>query len=752
MSAYGTKKYGGDVAVQLTFPEVFSAAVAVTDPNPYDYMLHPAQQFYHPEAANDLQQDYHAEKKAAADRSVATRISSREYSKWLLNHNTYGYTQPRPVLGQRIFANPSNGNTVDIYPARRTMAAGNTHTGDSPIKCSSTGLQGGIVRTEEGQRYVMKLRMDRINQLNAIQSGTPTVPDQALRPGGDYSQTVDTEEQQSATDAQKLELKGYLDRIFNEYSENRSVTGLFPVMTIKSISENLTKAALLLFRVVINLDRYDFNELLNYVERTYQLARRALGDRLPGPDESFERFNLQEQMTETLRRLLVYVENMFDAMDRSVNEKKLLSASLIKTLKLSGISVPEFVSPDLGRPSEDLLPTKEDKKARELARDMSQDPEVFEQVKAEFREGKRGPSRMPFYRLKALAIALFIDTAGMKYAQLKTAVKEALAAERFQAAPRPATREGMDVGIPSPQEERQVIPSEGQKEGTLVIPKWSKQNSYKTGDFVYDESDLPAQPGDTIRVGVRKVLYRATQDLTSQQNTRPAPTVANPNRKWDIITDPYEPAPAGSGRRRGGKASLKERLSDKKSEEKEIASGVNDNSRLNPRAFNTRVRFDTDQRIKFGDSQGAYLGEGIGEQVPLQPVPIPVTPDGEFVRPNSGYVRPTFPRFRQAKEKPKNTMAAKEYKRQAALPQFQNSQSPPQLGIFAAQRLQTPQTVLTQPRAAFSFIGGRKGLPKTREGFVELAAKLKGMGHPIRVNSGSDLKNIRANFIRRLGL
>ena len=163
MSAFGTKKYGGDVAVQLTFPEVFSAAVAVTDPNPYDYMLRPAQQFYHPEAANDLQQDYHAEKKAAADRSVATRVSSREYSKWLLNHNTYGYTQPRPVLGQRIFANPSNGNTVDIYPARRTMAAGNTHTGDSPIKCSSTGLQGGIVRTAEGQRYVMKLRMDYRN-------------------------------------------------------------------------------------------------------------------------------------------------------------------------------------------------------------------------------------------------------------------------------------------------------------------------------------------------------------------------------------------------------------------------------------------------------------------------------------------------------------------------------------------------------------------------------------------------------------
>jgi hypothetical protein len=70
-----------------------------------------------------------------------------------------------------------------------------------------------------------------------------------------------------------------------------------------------------------------------------------------------------------------------------------------------------------------------------------------------------------------------------------------------------------------------------------------------------------------------------------------------------------------------------------------------------------------------------------------------------------------------------------------------------------------PQAVLPQPRKVFSFTGGasilgltRKNLPKTREGYVELADKLKGSGHTIRVNSGSNLKNIRANFIRRLGL
>jgi hypothetical protein len=46
----------------------------------------------------------------------------------------------------------------------------------------------------------------------------------------------------------------------------------------------------------------------------------------------------------------------------------------------------------------------------------------------------------------------------------------------------------------------------------------------------------------------------------------------------------------------------------------------------------------------------------------------------------------------------------------------------------------------------------RATLPTDREGFVALSQKLKGMGHYIRVNSGSQLKSIRANFIKKLGL
>jgi hypothetical protein len=46
----------------------------------------------------------------------------------------------------------------------------------------------------------------------------------------------------------------------------------------------------------------------------------------------------------------------------------------------------------------------------------------------------------------------------------------------------------------------------------------------------------------------------------------------------------------------------------------------------------------------------------------------------------------------------------------------------------------------------------RASLPKTREGYMELAAQLKGMGHNLRVNKDSKLTSIRQNFIRKLGL
>jgi hypothetical protein len=182
---------------------------------------------------------------------------------------------------------------------------------------------------------------------------------------------------------------------------------------------------------------------------------------------------------------------------------------------------------------------------------------------------------------------------------------------------------------------------------------------------------------------------------------------------------------------------------------------VKGRARLHPADFSDKAKFDVDTRVRFGDRQGAYLGEEIGEQVPTMPVPVPVEPDGTYTHPGSGYTRPIFPKI-AVKRKPSNLMKVLSG---PAPPVFQDSKAPPQLGIFASQRMTMPKAVapLRQP---FGFSGGKKGpmgltkqnLPTTHEGFVQLAGVLRKNGYNIRVNSGGQLKNIRANFIRKLGL
>ena len=59
-------------------------------------------------------------------------------------------------------------------------------------------------------------------------------------------------------------------------------------------------------------------------------------------------------------------------------------------------------------------------------------------------------------------------------------------------------------------------------------------------------------------------------------------------------------------------------------------------------------------------------------------------------------------------------------------------------------------------RQPFSFVGGagltRKTLPKTVDGFMELAKSLEGSGTKIAVRPTSKLSSIRATFIRKLKL
>jgi hypothetical protein len=153
MSAVLTKKPGGDYATQLTFPAVFAAQAKASNL---------ASQFY-PDAqsrpmviprGSGLQEDYHEQKRLDANRRClnGVRDNAASTARYLNSHANY--IVPRPVLSQRKYANPSNGNQADIYSSR-------------PIQWNT--MSGGV-RTAEGQKWAIGKLKERVPQLDAIKA------------------------------------------------------------------------------------------------------------------------------------------------------------------------------------------------------------------------------------------------------------------------------------------------------------------------------------------------------------------------------------------------------------------------------------------------------------------------------------------------------------------------------------------------------------------------------------------------------
>ena len=627
MSAFGTKKRGGDKAVQLTFPDVLASEVAETGGDPYGYVagvrgLQPDLPF-----GQDLQSMYHRQKQIDANRSAMNGVHNQRRSDWLLLHNTYGYTQPKPLLGQRVYANPSVGNQADIYSARPALFVGGSGCDDY-----SSRMEGGIARTRVAQNYVQGLRTARIAQLNTIDELKRGMPMGSM-PSASASAVSASNPADAENIAGKIDLNAQLQSLVSIFEVNAN-----PELLARAFDASIVKTAIeaekLLFRLAVDFTREDFDDVLNVLNRILVLKRSALGDRDdrdPVANQAGVRgFPIRAskfagRVGDVVSTMRAYAIRMREAVYRPESEKKIISRSLLKELGASRV-----VSP------------------------------------SQFQSARQ--------RLQTIS------------------------------APPPQPAQNVDV--------TEFAPNSG-------------------------------VPG----------------------------TTASP--------PPYINPEVGRGRKRGGARPGKINLA--------VQSGA--------------VRFDRDTRPAFGNRQGAYLGEQIGQQVPLAPVPIPVTPDGQLIKPGSGYVRPTFPRIS------KDRMPTNELKprKEAPLPMFQDSAK----GIFSAPRLRIPKADLPADDTAREGVaygrgkslkerlsdGKMKGgfpllsrgrmvklsdtdarlngreyvpegsvvsksvsgltratLPKAREGFMELAEKLKGQGHNIRVNSGSQLKNIRANFIRKLSL
>jgi len=167
MSGFGTAKVQTN-AVRLGFPIAVEDAMA-RDRFPSAYAPTAHHRANLPQG-HDLQALWHEQKRKDAHDMVRAKVKATQMAnvRAFSSHNGY-YEMPKPVLGQRKYANPSMGNYSDVYSARPNVFSGGSYPAMNLAVKDAGTLEGGVLRTSAGQAYGKARLIARIGQLKAIE-------------------------------------------------------------------------------------------------------------------------------------------------------------------------------------------------------------------------------------------------------------------------------------------------------------------------------------------------------------------------------------------------------------------------------------------------------------------------------------------------------------------------------------------------------------------------------------------------------
>lgn len=312
MAAIATKKRGGDRAVQLTFPLNFQKAYDL----PLSYFPSYEGHSIDLMVGADFQSEYHEQKRLEADQSVMNGLQARRTADKKLLTGVHNYHLPKPVLGQRKFANPSNG-AYETSSARRDNGVGAPYRLVEEGRSGAGELRGGV-RTNEGYafyRQQLDRRISQLDRMNALAQGY------AVELGSEY-RTEDNTRQGSAN---KVEFFVYLRALLDSVA-----TGDLTRFTFENIKEFLS----LLFRFAPEATAEDFNDMIGPKEGLLNEIVELLRDGL-SPDPEGERIGNELYAKTTLEymtRAREYVTQMARNVYRQPNERKALSKNLIRSL------------------------------------------------------------------------------------------------------------------------------------------------------------------------------------------------------------------------------------------------------------------------------------------------------------------------------------------------------------------------------------------------------------------------------------
>ncbi len=322
MSGVATKKIGGDLGIQLTFPDVFQDLYADAGPAPSFFS---DARILVPEGVmggrDHLQDFYHAQKTADAHRMALAKVqSTRAAEKRMLGSHQNYFGMPRPVLSQRFYANPSMGAAGiggDLYSARVDVARG------------AGPMVGGVLRTAKGQRFGRQMLSDRVQQLSAIDAakqqmllessiGAPPVP------------IVETAIEQGIPEAEGSALALEL---FSAVEEVRTAVSEGDVDSRITLSDTV-KMLRLLFRYASSANREELESMKAAFDTMVQSIRAQRGNEPAGRAAAAAAVDRRRGATvkSLVEKAQQYISEMLGSVYLSPDDRRRLSRNLVSSL------------------------------------------------------------------------------------------------------------------------------------------------------------------------------------------------------------------------------------------------------------------------------------------------------------------------------------------------------------------------------------------------------------------------------------
>ena len=307
MAGVATKKPGGGLGVQLTFPRTFMRFYEMSAKGesyfptqqsvPMDVMM-----------GDTFQNNYHSQKRADANQSVMNGIQNKLSAERKLLTGIHNFHLPKPVLGQRVYANPSVGAS-EYQSARRDNSAP-----AAPFKVVEAGMMGGAVTVEGRDFYNARLqnRIEELNRLNSLALGY-TVPS-----GQPFSVSDNTRQGPQS----KVDFFTYLRGL-----EDAIVQGDYSKFTFENLKDTLR----LLFQFAPTATKEDFNDILPVLDLLTYSIREATSNDPEFVSEASDAAYV-ETLSIYLESMRQYITNMLENVNMSPQDRQTLSNSLIKSL------------------------------------------------------------------------------------------------------------------------------------------------------------------------------------------------------------------------------------------------------------------------------------------------------------------------------------------------------------------------------------------------------------------------------------